>query len=452
MQNPFLPPKPIAWFVLSCSWPDGLAAPTWIHMNVCIFPDFLEFQDWKCVPKRGQWQNKQHLVPTPYSHNEVKLFGWSLYLVFFVCVFLTPLSCFVSLFRFRTNDYWKTKQVMLIVEIAERWRVDAVWAGWGHASENPLLPDSLAATARNIVFIGWVFEEMVVCWVITVTIFILASRTNRLNLLRLYCAVGCFPVPYATYCLCVEAVKCKNMFLFLFYCDYKKAGGGASCGSIVQRRHGDQPLYRMLDDRRISRNWLLIVIICLFCRWYENNQIFYFTVTTLLRVICIWCFFVPGLMFHAFGVCLEGNNCVLHIPVLKRSVTSCVCIWMPSRFHIIGKWNSHSRDIRHSKTWWKTAERFFFFLAASSRCRARFWCVFVACWLFRVLLSLLGFLSFVFPLLRRCRLRCTLLCGIFGVLNDFGGSSSRKEGKVRVRWGESGHDSTARYVVVCYQS
>ena len=33
---------------------------------------------------------------------------------------------------------------MLIVEIAERWQVDAVWAGWGHASENPRLPDSLA--------------------------------------------------------------------------------------------------------------------------------------------------------------------------------------------------------------------------------------------------------------------------------------------------------------------
>lgn len=44
--------------------------------------------------------------------------------------------------------------VMLIVEIAERWRVDAVWAGWGHASENPLLPDTLAATTRKIVFIG----------------------------------------------------------------------------------------------------------------------------------------------------------------------------------------------------------------------------------------------------------------------------------------------------------
>lgn len=47
------------------------------------------------------------------------------------------------------NNY---ANVTLIVEIAERFHVDAVWAGWGHASENPLLPDSLLA--RNIVFIG----------------------------------------------------------------------------------------------------------------------------------------------------------------------------------------------------------------------------------------------------------------------------------------------------------
>lgn len=49
------------------------------------------------------------------------------------------------------NNY---ANVALIVEIAERFQVDAVWAGWGHASENPLLPDSLAATERKIVFIG----------------------------------------------------------------------------------------------------------------------------------------------------------------------------------------------------------------------------------------------------------------------------------------------------------
>jgi acetyl-CoA carboxylase/biotin carboxylase 1 len=49
------------------------------------------------------------------------------------------------------NNY---ANVMLIIDIAERMQVDAVWAGWGHASENPLLPDGLAKTARNIVFIG----------------------------------------------------------------------------------------------------------------------------------------------------------------------------------------------------------------------------------------------------------------------------------------------------------
>ncbi len=49
------------------------------------------------------------------------------------------------------NNY---ANVSLIVEIAEGWGVDAVWAGWGHASEVPLLPESLAASPRNISFIG----------------------------------------------------------------------------------------------------------------------------------------------------------------------------------------------------------------------------------------------------------------------------------------------------------
>ena len=34
--------------------------------------------------------------------------------------------------------------VDLIVDIARRLQVQAVWAGWGHASENPKLPESLA--------------------------------------------------------------------------------------------------------------------------------------------------------------------------------------------------------------------------------------------------------------------------------------------------------------------
>lgn len=49
------------------------------------------------------------------------------------------------------NNY---ANVDLIVEIAERTKADAVWAGWGHASENPELPDKLAASARKVVFIG----------------------------------------------------------------------------------------------------------------------------------------------------------------------------------------------------------------------------------------------------------------------------------------------------------
>ncbi|KAL9636419.1 MAG: hypothetical protein Q9164_002839 [Protoblastenia rupestris] len=49
------------------------------------------------------------------------------------------------------NNY---ANVELIVDIAERMNVHAVWAGWGHASENPALPESLAASPKKIVFIG----------------------------------------------------------------------------------------------------------------------------------------------------------------------------------------------------------------------------------------------------------------------------------------------------------
>lgn len=36
--------------------------------------------------------------------------------------------------------------------MAEITRVDAVWPGWGHASENPELPDAL--NAKGIIFLG----------------------------------------------------------------------------------------------------------------------------------------------------------------------------------------------------------------------------------------------------------------------------------------------------------
>lgn len=49
-------------------------------------------------------------------------------------------------------NYRNYANVDLIVEIARRNSVEAVWAGWGHASENPKLPDALHA--NNIVFLG----------------------------------------------------------------------------------------------------------------------------------------------------------------------------------------------------------------------------------------------------------------------------------------------------------
>lgn len=52
-----------------------------------------------------------------------------------------------------TNNH-NFANVRLIVETAEAVGADAVWAGWGHASENPSLPQSLSAAPRPIAFIG----------------------------------------------------------------------------------------------------------------------------------------------------------------------------------------------------------------------------------------------------------------------------------------------------------
>jgi len=52
------------------------------------------------------------------------------------------------------NNY---ANVQLILDIANRTKVQAVWAGWGHASENPKLPELLHK--NGIVFIGqyWMY-------------------------------------------------------------------------------------------------------------------------------------------------------------------------------------------------------------------------------------------------------------------------------------------------------
>ena len=49
------------------------------------------------------------------------------------------------------NNY---ANVQLITDIAERTGAHAVWAGWGHASENPKLPESLAQTKSGVVWMG----------------------------------------------------------------------------------------------------------------------------------------------------------------------------------------------------------------------------------------------------------------------------------------------------------
>ena len=52
------------------------------------------------------------------------------------------------------NNY---ANVELILDIARRTEVQAVWAGWGHASEYPKLPELLHK--NNIIFIGKRIEK-----------------------------------------------------------------------------------------------------------------------------------------------------------------------------------------------------------------------------------------------------------------------------------------------------
>ena len=54
-----------------------------------------------------------------------------------------------------SNNY---ANIELIVQIAKQFCVDAVWAGWGHASENPKLPHALEEI--NISFIGPPSKQM----------------------------------------------------------------------------------------------------------------------------------------------------------------------------------------------------------------------------------------------------------------------------------------------------
>lgn len=58
---------------------------------------------------------------------------------------------------FNNHNY---ANVTLIVELARLHGVHAVWAGWGHASEKPALPNTLARSNPPIQFIGPAFPPM----------------------------------------------------------------------------------------------------------------------------------------------------------------------------------------------------------------------------------------------------------------------------------------------------
>lgn len=53
-----------------------------------------------------------------------------------------------AVFLFQT----KILLLQVILDCAKRMEAQAVWAGWGHASENPKLPEELKK--NNIAFIG----------------------------------------------------------------------------------------------------------------------------------------------------------------------------------------------------------------------------------------------------------------------------------------------------------
>ena len=50
------------------------------------------------------------------------------------------------------SNKYNFANVHFIADIGDRYQCQAVWAGWGHASENPALPTALSAI--NVVFLG----------------------------------------------------------------------------------------------------------------------------------------------------------------------------------------------------------------------------------------------------------------------------------------------------------
>jgi hypothetical protein len=68
------------------------------------------------------------------------------------CCSISCLSILCSALWFFVFVCLNTPFVLCLEQVAEITGVSAVWPGWGHASENPELPDALEA--RGIAFLG----------------------------------------------------------------------------------------------------------------------------------------------------------------------------------------------------------------------------------------------------------------------------------------------------------
>ena len=66
-----------------------------------------------------------------------------------ICEYIVEFICMQVKGGANNNNY---ANVELILKIAKSYDVGAVWAGWGHASENPKLPELLAK--NGIMFMG----------------------------------------------------------------------------------------------------------------------------------------------------------------------------------------------------------------------------------------------------------------------------------------------------------
>lgn len=117
------------------------------------------------------------------------------------------------------NNY---ANVPLIVQVADRANVDAVWPGWGHASEKPELPTSLAETAAGIRFLGPGAAAM-------------AALGDKIGSTILAQAAGVPTIPWSGTGVAVDFASCAGVIppdVYDSACIHTTDQAVASCASI----------------------------------------------------------------------------------------------------------------------------------------------------------------------------------------------------------------------------